>query len=115
MTVSNHAYLPLPDKGEFAIALTMVEGRERAQRKPRLSKLVPHTSRISEWRSLDYSLQRICNLIFQLSKLKVDKSTLSRFIKANDISSKSRYLICHSAPVTGEPYSVGRLSQRVTK
>ena len=104
MGFSKQAYLPLPDEGEFAIALTAVEGRERALRKPRLSKLVPQTSRIAHWLKSGYSYQRICDLILRLSQVKVHPSTLMRFIRANPSLPQHSRLSCNT-PLTSHTAS----------
>jgi hypothetical protein len=115
MGVVRQAYLPLPNEGEFAIALAAVKGRERARRKPRVSKLMPHTLRISAWLSTGHSYQRICDLILQLSQLKVHRSTLMRFIRANPLLPERPEQSCATPLISHTVSAPNKSTQRASK
>jgi IS30 family transposase len=89
MHIKIHSYLALPLEAEQTNALAVVRARERVRRKKRLLKLTPQTLRIAAWLTDGHSYQRICDLISYHSEIKVSRSTLCRFIKANPLLTKS--------------------------
>jgi IS30 family transposase len=82
---SSFGFYPLPDEATLQVFAAQIEERKRARRRDRKSKLFLYLPLIRYCIDRKMSLRTTCEILEETKQLKVNASTLCRFVKKHPL------------------------------